>query len=161
MTNCFIRPWKNMFKLKGRANRAEYWALIATTIVLAMLLFGAMMIWQQWWLMVPYSIWVLICAIAGFTAGIRRLHDINLSGWWMLVPSLTGVVAAILNTVLQSNIIMTVMPILSTLINIAFMVAMAWKGTPGPNRFGSQPGSDQTVTRPSISLEKHTETSQG
>jgi uncharacterized membrane protein YhaH (DUF805 family) len=161
MENCFIRPWKNAFKLKGRANRAEYWTLIATTLGGAMAIFALMVFLEQWWLLVPYGIWLFICFVPGFTAAIRRLHDINVSAWWMVAPSLIGVIAAILTPVIRSDGMMTAMTVLSSVLNLVFIVAMAWKGTPGPNRFGPQPGAEDDMMPSSMSLEKTTEGSQG
>lgn len=140
MENCFIRPWKNAFKFKGRANRAEYWALMATSIVGSMAIFSLMVFLEQFWLMIPYGAWVLICTVTAFSASVRRLHDINASGWWMIGPSLISVISTILESVIHDGAMMIAMLVLSTVLNLAFIVAMAWKGTTGPNRFGPQPG---------------------
>lgn len=36
-------------------------------------------------LLVVSGIWILLTAVPGFTVAVRRLHDSNLSGWWVLL----------------------------------------------------------------------------
>jgi uncharacterized membrane protein YhaH (DUF805 family) len=59
-------------------------------------------------------VWFLINLLPGLAIGIRRLHDLDTSGWWTLV-ALTGVGAIVL------------------------LVWDGSKGTTGPNRFGPDP----------------------
>jgi uncharacterized membrane protein YhaH (DUF805 family) len=53
--------------------------------------------------------------LPGFTVAFRRLHDVDKSGWWMLILFL---------------------PIIGLLIYLYFMIK---KGTEGENRFGADP----------------------
>lgn len=34
------------------------------------------------------GIWLLVTVVPGFTVAVRRLHDSNLSGWWVLLAFL-------------------------------------------------------------------------
>lgn len=62
---------KRYFKFTGRASRLEYWSFILITL----------------WLMATTSgISIFFTIIPLFAVSIRRLHDINRSGWWILVP---------------------------------------------------------------------------
>ena len=63
--------------------------------------------------------------IASISLGVRRLHDLNLSGWWMLLGGNTAIdlAAAILFYIAQ-------------LFNL-FLIF--FRGTKGPNRFGEDP----------------------
>ena len=47
----------------------------------------------------------------------RRLHDIDRSGWWMLI---------------------LLLPLIGAIVMFVFMCL---RGTPGPNRFGQDPGT--------------------
>ncbi|HIV54749.1 MAG TPA: DUF805 domain-containing protein [Candidatus Anaerobiospirillum stercoravium] len=94
---------------KCRISRAEFWwdylAIILMMIVI--LILSALIPFLAILLIVPIVAWV-ICAI-------RRIHDLDMAGWWvliMLVPYLGG--AAVLGMCLV-------------------------KGTVGPNRFGPDP----------------------
>ena len=70
----------------GRASRSEYWywclflliAGISTTIADIAILGNAE-------LMPINLIFNIIVAIPGLAVSIRRLHDINRSGWWLLL----------------------------------------------------------------------------
>ena len=63
---------------------------------------------EYWW-------WVLGVIVPTIAVGIRRLHDIDKPGWWLLI----GLV-----------------PFVGGLILIYFFVQ---KGTSGPNQFGEDP----------------------
>ncbi|MBR3938832.1 MAG: DUF805 domain-containing protein [Bacteroidales bacterium] len=74
----FIKCFKQYADFKGRARRKEYWmfALINWLIGVVMGLLGlAILSWI-------YSIAALI---PGLAVGVRRLHDIGKSGWWLLI----------------------------------------------------------------------------
>lgn len=83
-----IEYWKkvvlqNYANFSGRANRAEFWwFVLANAIVGAVLnvLGNASSIFLI--LSVVYSLAVLI---PGLAVAIRRLHDTNRSGWWILI----------------------------------------------------------------------------
>lgn len=54
---------------------------------------------------------------------VRRLHDRNMSGWWLLAFWIGGVI-----------------PVLGVLVGIAqFVIMCCLDGTPGPNRYGADP----------------------
>lgn len=104
----------------GRARRSEYWwyALFtfATSIVLSIvdaLLFGMTTQGQSIGILSGlFSLAVLLPSIA---VGVRRLHDLDKSGWWLLLVFI---------------------PILGVLVLLFFFVQ---RGTQGTNRFGPDP----------------------
>tara|TARA_R100000789_G_scaffold14655_6_gene18178 strand:+ start:27459 stop:27833 length:375 start_codon:yes stop_codon:yes gene_type:complete len=109
MVEAFKLFFANYINFEGRSNRGEYWwaflAIILISIVLTVVdgmigmpLFG--------------SIFSLATLVPGIAIGIRRLHDIDKSGWFLLIG---------------------LIPIIGALILIYFFVQ---KPTPGPNRFG-------------------------
>lgn len=116
--NWYLEVLKKYAVFSGRARRKEYWffALFNTIVYI---LFGVLagVMGQDsasivGILIFIYALGVLLPAI-GVT--IRRLHDIDKSGWWILVsfvPFIGGIVL----------FIFTVLP-----------------GTPGPNNFGEDP----------------------
>ncbi len=81
--NWYIDAWKNYFTFTGRARRKAYWMFVLFNIIAAVIaniidsvigtggIIGGL-----------YSLAVLIPGIA---LGVRRLHDIGKSGWWMLI----------------------------------------------------------------------------
>ncbi|EIW90490.1 RND family efflux transporter [Alishewanella agri BL06] len=85
---------KNYLQYKGRDNQARFWTFWTLKVLV---LFGLVMVftalpWASWlgysWLSVlkfvplAYAIAISIPTIAAMS---RRLHDANLSGWWLLL----------------------------------------------------------------------------
>jgi uncharacterized membrane protein YhaH (DUF805 family) len=97
----------------GRAARSEYWyfllfqfiALVAGMIIDSVL--GTSTI--------VYGLVALALLLPALAAGVRRLHDTNRSGWWILL----GLV-----------------PIIGAIVLIIWMCT---KGTAGPNSYGEDP----------------------
>jgi len=87
----FIYCLKNYAKFDGRASRPEYWffALFSTLTFFVLQLLSSVL-GVQFFLydvMPVYPIasaWQIGTLIPGVAVGIRRLHDINRSGFWML-----------------------------------------------------------------------------
>ena len=111
-----VRTCLNKYKeFGGRARRPEYWWFLlftwlgaALTRVLDRLLFGPDV-------GVLGAIWGLALLIPMIAVGVRRLHDLDKSGWWLLI----GLV-----------------PIVGT---IALIVWFVRPGTNGANQFGPEP----------------------
>jgi len=87
----FIYCLKNYAKFDGRASRPEYWffALFSTLTFFVLQLLSSVLGVQFFLydIMPVYPIasaWQIGTLIPGVAVGIRRLHDINRSGFWML-----------------------------------------------------------------------------
>lgn len=74
--NTFMRPWKGYFQFHGRCGRAEFW-------------YGYL------W-MVILSFIPLVTIIPTYSLMVRRLHDVNRSGWWVALPLLTMGASAVI-----------------------------------------------------------------
>ena len=68
------------FTLQGRASRSEYWWFY---LVFFIAYLGLMFVSLA--LEMPLNIVVLLMVPAIFCAGIRRMHDLGKSGWWILI----------------------------------------------------------------------------
>lgn len=90
--------WKKTFKMKGRARRKEYWypTLITIGITFILMIIGAIIDHQNGTSLDAdnsvteniRNVWALINFIPSFTLMARRLQDINMNGWWALLPNL-------------------------------------------------------------------------
>lgn len=134
--NWMILPLRRYAQFNGRARRKEYWmfalfvviASIAIGIVEAILGIGTTTTTSG----VPadtygvaYSadhgfgwlggIFVLAVLVPSIAVGVRRLHDIDRSGWWLLIG---------------------LIPLIGGIVLFVFNVT---SGTRGPNRFGPDP----------------------
>ena len=59
------------FDFSGRASRLEYWSFILISL---------------WFIATSWGLGVVVVFIPALAVTVRRLHDINRSGWWIFVP---------------------------------------------------------------------------
>ena len=124
------RPLKKYADFSGRAPRAEYWwfylALIIAYVVVMIL--DSMI--GTGTAVGPYGILVVVLMLAvlvpSIAAGVRRLHDTDRSGWWMLIG---------------------LIPLIGAIVLIVFFVT---EGTKGPNRFGPDPYAGAGAAAPAM-----------
>ena len=117
--NWVLEPLKKYAVFEGRARRKEYWyfalfyllAMIATTIVDMM----TGMYSQTLEIGVLSGILVLAIFMPSLSVTVRRLHDTDRSGWWVLIG---------------------LIPIIGAIVLLVFM---ALDSQPGANRFGPNP----------------------
>ena len=81
----------NFANFEGRASRQEYWMFFLFNVLFA---FAAGILDGLLGLGFVYLLYVLALFIPGLAVGVRRLHDIGKSGWWLLimfVPLIGGI----------------------------------------------------------------------
>ena len=75
----------------GKAKRTEYWYWRLFEFFLALLAFRLDMFFSEGDNAGSISLFVFFFScIPGIAVSVRRLHDVNKSGWWLLI-SLTGI----------------------------------------------------------------------
>ncbi len=81
--NYYFKVLKNYATFSGRARRSEYWyfALFSAIISIILAVVGVAIKFPL--LNNVYSIIVLLPSIA---VGVRRVHDVGKSGWFILIP---------------------------------------------------------------------------
>jgi len=82
--NLFANSWRKSFTLEGRANRREFWNY---QILMGILAFTAALVVAILDIdPISYFITLLlmISVFPSFSLGVRRCHDINLSGFFVL-----------------------------------------------------------------------------
>ena len=86
----FIEMWARAFDFSGRTRRATYWEAFLITIAISLLL-GAFF---------PYAdvIFTVLAAIPMLSMAVRRMHDIDKRGWWLLLSliPLGGIAVSVL-----------------------------------------------------------------
>ncbi len=110
--------FRNYVTFSGRASRSEYWywVLFAMLVALAAGILDSA-IFADTKPQPIGGVTSLILFLPGLSMGIRRLHDIDRTGWWMLIAF--------------------------TIIGIVLLFVWAcMRGTPGSNRFGPDPLGD-------------------
>ena len=113
------RPLKKYADFTGRAPRAEYWwfyLLVIIGYVIATVLDSTLGLGRM---AGPYGLITMLFGLAmlvpSIAVGIRRLHDLGKSGWWLLIAFI---------------------PIIGAIVLIVFFVQA---GTPGDNEYGPDP----------------------
>ena len=102
----------------GRARRAEYWWFFLFTVLVSMVagiidgMLGTMTTYGVGFVGTVASLALLL---PGLAVSVRRLHDTDRSGWWVLS---------------------FLIPIAGFVLWLVFMLS---DGTPNPNRFGPSP----------------------
>lgn len=87
--NWYIETVKKYADFKGRARRKEYWyfflfnSLISSILVLAEALTGNLNPDTGFGLL--SGLFTLAILIPSLAVSVRRLHDVNRSGWWLLI----------------------------------------------------------------------------
>lgn len=124
-----LLPYRRYFEFSGRSRRREYWLFFLFYLLVLMVInavFGVPMAMRAgpWFnyavvtngtgSMVGNLFW-LVSFIPGLTVAVRRLHDIDRSGWWLLLMFV---------------------PFLGW---FTLLIFMCLDGTAGSNRFGADP----------------------
>jgi uncharacterized membrane protein YhaH (DUF805 family) len=177
------RCYRKIVTFSGRARRAEYWWFAAYLFVMALVTQGALIayllrdptalialsspvmaeIWfkenlaslNRLWILVSIG-WLLLGALPQWTVTVRRLHDTNRSGWFILMPALVAVicVVAIFALSLMGDLGPMSLPLmigaaaLPILAQLWFLVVLCLRGTEGDNRFGPDPLQERTNRAP-------------
>ena len=118
---------------KGRASRSEFWffylflvigyAITISTIFISIKLFIGIM-----------SIFVLAMIIPSLAVTVRRLHDINKSGWFILLPLPFDIMGRVLEE--SSAGLSLVFLVISLGLYIYLLVLYCTDGDKKNNRFG-------------------------
>lgn len=77
----------NYFKFDGRVSRKQYWMfqLFACLLVLAIKICVLILPFMAKLFILLYFVLALITLIPNISLAVRRLHDINFSGWWCII----------------------------------------------------------------------------
>ena len=125
----FVEAVKSAYQkyitFSGRAARSElwWWTLfqVIANVVIAAIFGGGHMAMGDGAMNMHYqgglvaNLWALANFLPGLAVAIRRLHDLDKSGWWSLI---------------------VLIPLVGWIILIVWYCT---KGTPGANRFGPEP----------------------
>jgi uncharacterized membrane protein YhaH (DUF805 family) len=141
----------------GRARRSEYWWFvvfavlvgIATAVIDRVVAPGYVAVHGRGPVSMLASLALLLPSIA---VSVRRLHDIDRTGWWILI-FYAAVIVLVFVAIGSAFTGHAATALLLLLVLLAFCVWLivwfATKGTAGPNRFGPDPLADDAAQRAS------------
>lgn len=130
MYKIFLNCYKKKYcAFKGRANRKEYFSFILFYGLIKFLLNLMFYFTQIQAFLVASSVIIILSIIPSISLSIRRLHDININGYWNLtvIP-----IIFLANSDQYKNI-----GIISLLLFGCIFLFI--KGTPGENKYGKEP----------------------
>lgn len=81
--------FENFADFNGKSKRAEFWWPALFNIIVSLVISGLSVLFARIGFLVTLVgiislIWALINLVPGISATIRRLHDVNKSGWFIL-----------------------------------------------------------------------------
>lgn len=79
----YVKVLRNYATFQGRARRSEYWYFFLVNMIVAMAFGFICGLARVGYLANIYSLAVLVPSIA---VGVRRMHDVGKSGWFLLIP---------------------------------------------------------------------------
>lgn len=133
----------------GRASRSEFWWFA---------LFRVLVLTVTMWIPFLGFIVILVFLLPSLSGMARRLHDVNRTGWWMLLPTIIAVLGIAAATGSSSVPMVVSAVILSLIAGVVVLVFLIQPSDPGPNRYGLNPLRPQqameaiaTTNKPSIS----------
>jgi uncharacterized membrane protein YhaH (DUF805 family) len=84
----YLRGWKKFAVSDGRASRREYWSFVLGNCCLffCLGLFCGLTGQSKEFTALLSTVMRLFVLVPSFAVGIRRMHDMGRSGWFLLVP---------------------------------------------------------------------------
>jgi len=139
-----ILPLRRYAQFSGRSRRKEYWMFVLFCligrIVLAIIdtILGLNLDGARTGLL--SGIFNLAILIPSIAVGVRRLHDTDRSGWWLLA-GLAAMLPGLVLMAVNFFVGMAVLAIGGFCAAILLLVFVCQDGTQGDNRYGPDPKS--------------------
>jgi len=119
---CYVdKVFKKALDFKGRARRKEYWCFALFSFLIYIIIAIISVNFMNDTGAILSLIFNLIILIPSISVTTRRLHDVNMSGWWQLLY---------------------LIPLIGPLILLFFFIK---EGDKGENRFGENPIKEENL----------------
>jgi uncharacterized membrane protein YhaH (DUF805 family) len=111
--NWYLEVLKKYAVFTGRARRTEYWMFVLVSVIISVVLTVVEMVVRLPGVL--SGLYALATLLPSIGVGVRRLHDTNRSGWWLLI---------------------SLVPVIGVIVLIVFL---ATDSQPGSNQYGPNP----------------------
>ncbi len=145
--------FRKFFTLSGRASRSEYWCWVLFCLLVSIPIAILDMESSTSFKGTPSLLCLIFIVVSTFFIGVRRVHDVDKSGWWVLVPyvlvpagfwAMMGISIGVMFAGTRAT--ETFDSYMFLLGNLLFFLPLTLavmlfceRGTEGRNRFGSDP----------------------
>ena len=119
-------------RLQRRASRSEFWWFFLFQIIVGLIV---------GWIPFLDVIISLALFLPGLAVTVRRLHDINRTGWWMLLLIFFGAPGAFFGAY-GGGLLLALLGMQFGILAGFFVLTirfLVWPSDPGPNRYGPNP----------------------
>jgi uncharacterized membrane protein YhaH (DUF805 family) len=131
-----------LFSYEGRINRAKWWLGLLIYLV-ALLISGVLLVVPLLGIILAVVVYIAVF-VSSIMLGIKRLHDRDKSGWWLLLfigaPVVLGGIQLAIDPYLEGGAAPMLLTLASLAISVWFVVELGClRGTVGPNQYGPDP----------------------
>ena len=145
--------WGHLFfNFDGRVNRSRFWiAAVIFAVIYAVMIILDYVTDHSVVIQALNGMLGIVMLIAGISVGVKRLHDRNKSGWYLLLfyfaPCTLAALSVLTDAFVEdSTIIATVLGLLAFAIGVwAFIEMGCLRGTVGVNQYGPDPVAPATI----------------
>jgi len=142
-----------LFSYDGRINRAKYWLAfglwLAAGLAVVVITFLLGILFGQWVSVIILCLMLilgLLGIMSGIAVGLKRLHDRDKSGWWLLLFYLGPAVLDAMGQLAGGGGV--IFRLAASAVSIWGLIELGClPGTAGPNRYGPDPLGD-AATQP-------------
>lgn len=103
--NWYLAALKKYAEFNGRARRKEYWMFFLFAVIFSFVIgFTTGLLQAIFNIKLDFipTIYALAIFIPSISVGVRRMHDTNRSGWWLIVP-IAGLIFLFLDSEQDEN----------------------------------------------------------
>lgn len=111
------RFFKKYATFTGRASRSEFWWPVLMYVLVDLVLSSVFVIFSSAAVTTFSTIWLLACIVPFISVGIRRLHDTNKPGVWILLPAVSYALAELIELLWLLPIVNKIMSLFTQLQN--------------------------------------------
>ena len=135
LQNSLKTCFKKYADFSGRATRSEFWYfylfILLSYVISIILVFGVS--FHFLWIWMAFAIGIIIPT---FTVTARRLHDVNKSGWFQLLPFPTAVLSDLLEN--TNEFASGIFALVTLALYIYLFILYVSHGDKKNNRFGKK-----------------------
>lgn len=152
----FAKCMKQYVDFHGRASRTEYWMFFGVTSMIQFVFSTAINARQGGEIdavspiVMIYLVYIFVMIFPSLAVGVRRLHDIGKSGWYLAGALILSVILAFTTVFaigFKSEVVAFVSASLYMILILAFYIVPMIKSQLGENKWGPNPDEENNLSQ--------------